>query len=117
MAVAVALVTAFVHLANRPTPLWPWFVVAIFVLGATLVPQWLQPVETVWLFIGEKLGWFNSRVILALVFFLVIAPMGLLRRVFGIDPMARRFDRNVSTYRILRPLNAESSKLDMERPF
>jgi hypothetical protein len=78
------------------------------ILGGTLVglgliwPALLGPVFRVWMFIGHILGWINTRIILSLVFFLMITPMGLLMRLFGRDPMNRRLDPKVESYRVLR---------------
>ena len=46
--------------------------------------------------IGHVLGWINTRIILGLVFFVMFAPIALLFRVFGRDPMVRRLDDNPS---------------------
>lgn len=44
-----------------------------------------------WINAGAPIGWSISAVLLALVYFLVITPIGLLRRLGGADPMTRAF--------------------------
>jgi hypothetical protein len=38
--------------------------------------------------VGEVLGWINTRILLTLVFFLVVAPIGIVMRLFGRSPIA-----------------------------
>ncbi|MCP9292338.1 SxtJ family membrane protein [Gracilimonas sediminicola] len=40
-----------------------------------------------WYKLAEGLGWFNSRVLLSLVYYLVVTPIALLFRLFGNDPL------------------------------
>jgi len=39
---------------------------------------------------AEAVGWVNTRILLGIVFYAVLTPMGLLMRMFRIDPMERR---------------------------
>jgi hypothetical protein len=52
--------------------------------------------------LGHALGWINSRILLSLVFYLVVTPIGFAIRLFGRDPMRRGFDREAPSYRIPR---------------
>jgi hypothetical protein len=40
-----------------------------------------------WYKLAEVLGWFNSRVLLSLIYYLVVTPIALLFRLFGNDPL------------------------------
>jgi len=44
------------------------------------------------------IGFVVSYVILAVVYYLVLTPIGLVSRLTGYDPMHRRFDRSAKTY-------------------
>ena len=44
------------------------------------------------------IGFVVSYIILAVVYYLVLTPIGLVSRLTGYDPMQRRFDRNAQTY-------------------
>jgi hypothetical protein len=53
--------------------------------------------------IGHALGWVNTRLLLGLVFYGLITPMGLVRRfLLGRDPMRRQFEPEADTYRVPR---------------
>jgi Saxitoxin biosynthesis operon protein SxtJ len=43
-------------------------------------------------------GFVVSYLVLALMYFAVLAPIGLVMRLLGHDPLARRFDRSAATY-------------------
>jgi hypothetical protein len=56
-----------------------------------------------WAYLGLSyatfpIGWVISHLTLALVYFGVITPIGIVMRLGGRDPMARRFDRSATTY-------------------
>ena len=81
-------------------PMWPWIVAAVLWLPALLMPYTLQPVYKAWMKIGHAIGWVNTRIILGVLFYVLVLPMGLLMRLFGKDPMARKLDSAASSYRI-----------------
>lgn len=81
-------------------PVWPWVVAGVLWVPALFVPNSLQPVYTTWMRIGHAIGWVNTRIILGLVFYILVLPMGLIMRMFGNDPMARKYDKSVSSYRV-----------------
>ncbi len=100
-------------LLGHRLPLWPWVIFAVLGTAALLIPETLGPVYRVWMKFGALLGAINSRIILAIFFFLVIFPAGLLRRLFGGDPLRRRFDSGPS-YRVP---SVKHKPKDLERPF
>lgn len=61
---------------------------ALMVLGQ-LVPAALKWPSALWWRFAIALGYVNARIILTAVFFLVLTPVGLLRRFAGADPLAR----------------------------
>jgi hypothetical protein len=66
------------------------------VIGAAVWPKSLQPA---WMFLGRILGEINSRIILTLIFFGIVTPIGMAKRWLGDDPLHRTMDRNAPTYR------------------
>jgi Family of unknown function (DUF5989)/Saxitoxin biosynthesis operon protein SxtJ len=52
--------------------------------------------------LAEVLGWINTRVILGAVFYLVVTPIGAVRRLLGKDPMGTKSKSAIESYRILR---------------
>jgi hypothetical protein len=61
-------------------------------------PEWLRPVFVGLMVATWPIGWVVSHVALGLLFYGVIAPIGLVMRLLGRDPMTRRLDRAAATY-------------------
>ena len=69
-----------------------WTAGVLLVTPALLAPAVLEPVRRGWMRFGMAVGEVNGRIILTVMFFLVIAPLGLLLRAFVRDPLDRSFD-------------------------
>jgi len=69
---------------------------------AYLLPGTLRPVYLVWMSIALVLGHLMTRVLLTLVFFLVVTPIGVIMRSIGKDPLKRTPDRSLGTYWLKR---------------
>ncbi len=52
-------------------------------LVSILIPAMAFGVDWLWAKIGFILGWVNSKILLTLLYFLMLLPIALLRRVFG----------------------------------
>ena len=65
-------------------------IAAVLVVFALVRPGLLAGPAAIWSRIGHALGWFNSRVLLGVMFFAVLWPIGAISRMFGSDPLERR---------------------------
>ncbi len=81
---------------------------AILLAGLALVaPRLLSPLHTIWMAGAQALGWFNTRVLLGVVYFVVMTPTGIVMRLMGRDPLDRRLgDR--SSYWVERKRHADA---------
>ena len=74
---------------------WPprvlWTLGTLLVVPGLLFPAVLGPVERGWMRMAEALAWFNTRVILGTLFYVMVTPFGWVLRRFR-DPMDRRLD-------------------------
>ena len=64
----------------------------LVVLGA-FKPELLKGPSDLWWRFAGVLAWINARVLLTLFFFVVLMPAGIVRKLAGWDPLARRRDR------------------------
>ena len=61
---------------------------AIVLLGLNMIwPLIFAPVAVIWLGLANILGTVVSKIVLTLIFYLVVTPVGLIRRLTGADPM------------------------------
>ncbi|HEY0366033.1 MAG TPA: SxtJ family membrane protein [Pyrinomonadaceae bacterium] len=63
---------------------------AALILFGVLVPRLLVIPRKLWMKLAEAMAYVSSRIILAIVFFLVLTPIGLVKRAMGWDPLQRR---------------------------
>jgi hypothetical protein len=61
----------------------------LMLLGA-LWPRSLVVPAKVWMLLAEGLSFVTTRIILAVVFFFIVTPIGVVKRLFGWDPLSRR---------------------------
>ena len=50
-----------------------------------IFPVLLRPIYISWMIFSIVLGWFMTRLILSLIFYLVITPIGLILKIIGKD--------------------------------
>ena len=61
-----------------------------------IVPIILKPLYLIWMIFAVLLGWVMTRVILSLLFYLIITPIGLIGRLFGKDFLGSDITNNNS---------------------
>jgi len=59
---------------------WPWAVVSAALLAAIglAIPSFLKPIYKGWMILALIMGWVMTRVVLTLVYYLVLTPIGFL---------------------------------------
>ncbi len=103
---------------RHESPTWIWAIAVFFVTFALVAPNFLNPIYQVWMRFGLALGWVETRIVLGLVFYVMMLPMGVVMRLLGNDPMRRDLQRNSqkpdTSYRIP---SKSRTKESLERPF
>ena len=69
----------------------------LFVLGF-VIPVVLKPIYWIWMILAIVLGWIMTRVILSLLFYIVITPIGTLSRLSGNRFLDSKWNRTKATY-------------------
>jgi hypothetical protein len=87
---------------GQPPRSWALIVGVLLLVPALTMPRVLAPVYRVWMLVGETLGWINTRILLGVVFYLVITPMGVMRRLLGKNAMRLLFEPDVESYRLVK---------------
>lgn len=93
---------------------WPLVSIgAVLVLAAGLAPLALKWVHGPWMIAALALGWVVTRILLTIVFFLVVTPIGLLQRLFGKRAIEVAFEADAASYwepRTARPRTDDYEK-------
>jgi hypothetical protein len=99
-------------------PLYPYLLMAAaaFVLTGLVFPTPLKPLQRLWMTFAVLVGWFMTRLILTVLFFLVITPTGLCLRLFGKEFLDLKIDRSRKSYWNLRQ-RREIKPEEYERQF
>lgn len=63
---------------------------ALLVLGGLVIPARLGPAHAVWMGLAGVLSKITTPIFMGVVYFVVLAPMGLLMRLFGRNPLRHR---------------------------
>jgi len=82
-----------------------WYLVipaAFLVLFGTVAPRMLMPLNRAWMRLGLLLHRVVAPVLMGIVFFGVVMPIGLIMRLRGKDLLRLKFDHNATSYWIVR---------------
>ena len=112
--VAVLFGLFFPWLLERGIPLWPWVIFGVLALLGLVAPMSLKPVYRGWMRFGLVMSKITTPLVMGLVFYVIVTPFGLVRRIAGKDSLARNFDRNAPTYRVKSRKPAGDS---LKRPY
>ena len=86
----------------------------VLLLAGLLIPTFLGPVERAWMSVAHAISRVTTPIVMAVIYFAVLTPVGLLRRTIGSNPLTNvELD---STFWQHRPPNARRSA-SMERQF
>ncbi len=81
-----------------------------------IVPQIYRPVALLWLGLSEVLSTVTSKILLSIVFFGVVTPIGILRRLFGKDALKlHAFKAGQDSVMLER--NHKFTARDLQRPY
>jgi len=78
--------------------IWALLVGAAFLLTALTIPRSLAPLNRLWFRFGLLLHGIVSPIVLGIMFYGVITPMGAIMRAFGKDLLRLKFDKSSQSY-------------------
>ncbi|HEX9157172.1 MAG TPA: SxtJ family membrane protein [Syntrophales bacterium] len=99
---------------------WPWVLGAAALLAAIgiVIPAALTPFYKGWMILAVIMGWVMTRVVLTLVYYLVLTPIGFLGRAFGEQFLQLKLKRSGETTSYwVRRGGPPREKRDYERQF
>ena len=111
---AIVLILLIIEYVKRPG----WLVIAamaVMVLTMTW-PTVFTHLARIWFRFSHFLGSIVSKIILSIVFFLIVTPVGFVRKVFGADPMKTRLWKK-GDESVLVERNHLYTKDDIEKPY
>ena len=102
------LIATYPLLSKGEVRLWSLFISIIFLILGILNSKILSPLNKIWFKFGIFLGKIVSPLVMGLIFFVVVTPIGILMRFLNKDLLNLKFNKN-STYWIEK--NGPKSKM------
>jgi hypothetical protein len=94
-----------------------WMIVSAALAVSRLIKPLFKTIYSLWLGFSVILGYFISRALLTIIFFLVLTPTGLIMRIVGKDPMDRKWDPAAESYWIKREEDPNANLERYEKQF
>ena len=82
--------------------IWSIIVSIIFLILGLFNSKILTPFNKLWMRLGILLGAIVSPIVMGIVYFAVITPIGLIMKLFGKDVLNLKIDKNKNTYWTLK---------------
>ena len=76
--------------------IWSFIISILFLILSILNSKILSPIKRVWIRFGELLGQIISPIVLAVVFFIVVTPIGLFMKILRKDLLNIKFTKDKS---------------------
>jgi hypothetical protein len=117
LTVGIALCVLGIFLALRGKTCYMGFLIVsvVLLLFGIAAPMVLKPLCTAWMALANSMGWVVTRIILTVLFYLIVTPVGLLGRLFGKSFLDVKLDNSAESYWV--PPQIESKREDYERQF
>ena len=100
-------------LKEEPFRIWSIVIAIIFLILGLMNSKLLTPLNKLWFKFGLFLGSIVSPIIMGIVFFLVITPIGFVMKIMGKDLLNKKKDNDKKSYWI----NRSKTKSTMKQQF
>ena len=109
----VFIIIAFWPVLKSEAPrIWSVIIAIIFLLLGIFNSKLLTPLKILWIKFGEILGRFISPLVMAVIYFAIITPIGIFMRLLGKDLLNMKFPKKNSYW-----IKRESKIKSMKRQF
>lgn len=89
--VVLGIISGIMFYKGNPLAVWLLGAALLFGAWGLLWPAGLRPVYIAWMTLALVMGYFMSRLILIILFYLVVTPIGLIMRLLGKDLLDKKF--------------------------
>ncbi len=96
------IITFWPLLNSEPIRLWALIISLTFLFLGILNSKILSPLNKGWIKFGELLGKIIAPIVMFLVFFIILTPIGMLLKLFGKDLLKIKKNKLIKSYWINR---------------
>ena len=98
MAAAFLIISSIAFWKDNPIGIVFLSISVVFAITGLIYPSMLRPLEKAWMKLAYYLSIVMTTVILSLVYYLILTPIGLVMRMLGKDLLKKKLDRSQSSY-------------------
>jgi len=103
------LISLWLFLNNKTLVYWPLTISIVFLILGLLNAKILTPLNKAWIKFGEILGSIISPLVMGIIFFGIVTPIGLFLKLIGKDVLKLKQDKK-NTYWIEKDNSNNSMK-------
>ncbi|MDD4979721.1 MAG: SxtJ family membrane protein [Candidatus Omnitrophica bacterium] len=113
MGIAFFIIALLLVIRHKHNSLPVFLISAIFFIFAFTLQVLLKSVYIFWMKLAYVLSWINTRLILLIMFYLILTPIGLIMKLFKVDLLYLKTDKKRQSYwrerekKLFSPLNYE----------
>ena len=96
--IVLLMISVILFMLDKSSYVYFGIIGGVLVLAGILFPAVLKPANKVWMTLALILGWFMSRVILTILFYLVLTPIGFIAKIFGKRFLSLKLDKEKKSY-------------------
>ena len=95
---------------NENIHFWACIIAFIFLFFGIFFPKILIVPNKLWFKLGLLLGAIVAPIVMGMIFFLTVTPIGIIMRLFGKDVINQKIKKNAKSYWIKRNKSVSSMK-------
>ena len=114
--IVLILISLLLWYLGRTSFIYFSIIGGLFVILAFIAIPMLRPFHKLWMMLALAMGFVMSRVILTVLYYFILTPIGLIAKLVGKKFMPVRFDKSALTYWEKRE-NPVKQQIDYERQF
>lgn len=107
----VIATTLFYLTSYKMTGIYLNVIGTVLTFLSILVPNVIRSTYKVWMTFALILGWFVSKIIFTIIFYLVVTPIGFIAKLVGKEFLDLKFSKKATSYWIQKP----DRKIDYEK--
>ncbi len=114
--IVILLISASLYFLDKDSFIYFGIIGILLLLFGIILPNLLKPLNKVWMTLAIILGWFMSRVILFILYYVIITPIGFFLKLIGKDFLHLKIDKTSQSYWEIREKKI-TEQIDYERQF
>jgi len=95
---------------------WPNLISFIILIVAVIPPKSFSGIMNIWIKFGSIIGFINSKIILMIIFYIFITPLGLFLRIINRNYLFIKIDKSVKSYRKYSPQDINKNN-NLKEPY